>query len=121
MTTTASEPTTGPVTDITVTEMVESLTGFDEIAIAKHFDGLDPYTDAQTKPILISRALVFVHLRRGNEQRARLSDIDAHTAAMTMPMGEVTTYFADGEDDDAAIELGLPAVTPSGEDVPPAA
>lgn len=103
-----------PLTDETLSDMVMSLTGFDEIAIAKFFDGLDPYTDAETKPIPLNRALVFVHLRRQGK-----TDQAAHAEAMGWSMNRITTYFAEESADEAAAEeLGLPPVTPAGEDVP---
>ena len=74
----------------TVTEVAESLTGFDEIAIEKSFGAaLD-----ELKPTMAGRALVFVV-----ERRAGKDDGAAKNAAMSMPIGEVNAYFAEEPDD----------------------
>lgn len=74
---------------ISTEEMVGSLTGYDEIAIANVFG--HEFTDlAQNRHSTFLRALVFVHLRReGQDDKA------AKKAVMEMPLSEVSDYFAD--------------------------
>ena len=68
---------------ISASEMVQSLTGFEEIAIEKTMH-VDPYKDGEAKPIRVLRALVFVlELRKGLDTAA------ARQAAMDMPMSAV--------------------------------
>lgn len=76
---------------ITASEMVQSLTGFEELAIERHM-AVDPYADAERKPMAVMRALVFV-LRK----REGLKDADAREAAMSMPMGDLQNLFAEEE------------------------
>ncbi|WP_395691799.1 hypothetical protein [Nocardioides sp.] len=94
---------------MTAEEMAESLTGFDEIAIEKHF-GIDIYTDSETKGVKALRALVFVDLRRGGK-----SDDQAKQAAMEMALRDANTYFAD---DEPELDPEHPE-TPSGNDSAP--
>lgn len=91
-------------------EVAESLTGFDEIAVTKHF-GVDVYMDSETKPVLIQRALVFILKRRDG-----LTDTDAYQAAMSMPLSEVSDYCAKAEDDVMADD---PDSAPGKDDTPP--
>lgn len=93
---------------ITVEEMSESLTGYDEIAISRSFDGLNPYTDAERNPITVQRALVFVHQRRGGK-----SDPEAREAAMAMPLRQIMDYFATDDEVDPT-----DPVTAAGKDEP---
>ena len=71
----------------TQTEAVGSLTGFDEIAIDKHF-GFDLYQAYESKPLMATRALVFCDLRHGG-----VPDKDAHQQAMSMRQSELMEYF----------------------------
>lgn len=80
--------TTPAATDITVEEMLNSLTGFDEIAVSKAF-GLDVFTLLDTTTITGGRALVFVHKRRQG-----MSDTEAKAAALSMTVRETDAYFA---------------------------
>lgn len=97
--------------DITIEEMTESLTGFDELAIAKHF-GMEWMALGEAKPTSLSRALVFVHLRREGKK-----DGDAYQGAMSMTLREASEYFADAEDDvdpdDPTSESGKDSSGPS--------
>lgn len=77
--------------DITIEEVMESLTGFDEIAIANHF-GAEWMELAEKRPTAYSRALVFVHKRRQG-----LNDHEAKQAALEMPLRDVTSYFKEDE------------------------
>lgn len=74
---------------MSATEMVQSLTGFEEVAIERHM-GMDPYADAERKPMGVMRALVFV-LRK----REGMKDSEAREAAMSLPMGELQDLFAE--------------------------
>jgi hypothetical protein len=80
------------VTELTQEDMVNSLTGFDEIAITKHM-GLDVYTDAETKPIGIARCLIFVAERRDGS-----TDVEARNTAMNMTLKDVQEYFSDDDE-----------------------
>ena len=93
-------------TKITASEMVQSLTGFEELAIEKHM-GVDPYADGQRKPMAVMRALVFV-LRK----REGASDADARQAAMGMPMGQLRDLFEDEQPEELDPEN---PETPAGE------
>lgn len=79
--------------NLTAEEMSLSLTGFDEIAIEKHFEGFDIYADAERKPMKALRALVFVHRRREGDE-----DAEAKQAALDMPLGDVQDYFIEDEE-----------------------
>lgn len=74
---------------ITASEMVQSLTGFEELAIEHHMR-IDPYADGATKPMSVMRALVFV-LRK----REGMKDTDARQAALSLPMGQLQGLFAE--------------------------
>lgn len=80
-------------TDMTGTEMQESLTGYDEIAIEQSW-GKTLQVLASDHVTKFQRALVFVHQRREG-----LSDADAKKACMEMGLGEVQGYFADDPED----------------------
>jgi hypothetical protein len=76
----------------THTEMINSLTGWDEIAISKHF-GRD-YFDLTGSNVV--RALAFVQERRNG-----LSDVDAKEAALKLTIGACNDLFqAEPEDED---------------------
>lgn len=78
---------------ISASEMVQSLTGFEEIAIEEHM-GVDPYSDFQTKPLRVLRALVFVQkTREGAKPR------DAKNHAMNLSMQSVQDSFEDETDE----------------------
>lgn len=76
-----------------VGEFMESLTGFDEIAMEKHL-GVDVYTEGEAKPMRMMRALAFVVHRR-----AGLTDVQAKEAALSMPVAAVNAMFADNSED----------------------
>lgn len=79
-------------TDMSVEEVMESLTGFDEIAMEKHM-GIDVYTQAEAKPVVLMRALVFVLLRRGGQ-----SDTDARQRVQEMSVKSVQEFFTDDDE-----------------------
>lgn len=74
-------------------ETLNSLTGFEEIAIEKHLN-IDPYADGERKPLKVLRALVFVLATRSGMDAPR-----AREHAMGMPMTEVNAQFSDEADD----------------------
>ncbi len=76
---------------ITAEDMIQSLTGFDEIAIAKHF-GHEWGALIETSPVTFTRALVFVQKRRDGE-----NDPDAKNSALSLTLKQVNDFFA--EDD----------------------
>lgn len=86
---------TTSATGMTVEEMVESLTGFDEIAIEKHFDGFDIYADGEGKGVRAMRALAFVWQRRQGS-----NDREALQIAQNLPFKDLSNYFAETESDD---------------------
>lgn len=94
-------------TNMTADEFLESLTGFDEIAIEKAF-GADVMALADTRQSAFIRSLVFVQHRRDG-----LKDLEAKAAALAMTLGEVLAAF----DDDDEVDPEDP-VTDSGKDAP---
>lgn len=81
--------------DQTADAFFATLTGFDELAIVKHFDTpihlLHP--DTGGSPFMFLRALAFIAIRRGQQ----LADKPAYTAAMGLSVDEANTYFAEAE------------------------
>jgi hypothetical protein len=85
---------------ITVNDMAESLTGYDEIAIQKHF-GIDIYADGEQKGVVALRALVFIQkTREGLDVKA------AKDAAMSMPLKACNEFFLTEQDGELSQELG---------------
>lgn len=72
----------------TATDVVRSLTGYDELAIAKHY-GAD-VVELQERPLMFLRALMFVMERRGGAK-----DAEAYRIAMSATGAEVNDYFPD--------------------------
>lgn len=70
----------------------ESLTGFDEIAIAKYFGA--EITTMRERPFFFMRALLFVAARREGK-----TDAEAYRHAMEMPTGAVNDSFRTGDDE----------------------
>lgn len=88
--------TAAPTSTLPPSEVLMSLNGFDEIAIAANFG--EKIGALRDDPITCGRALAFVHFRRAGQK-----DKEAHTAAQTLTMREVVEFFApEPEDDDAA-------------------
>jgi hypothetical protein len=79
-------------------EFFLSLTGFDEIAIAKMFAA--DISELRERPFTFLRALAFVHQRRHG-----LVDRDAHEAAQQLTIAELGDYFTDAADADLGEEL----------------
>lgn len=82
------------VTEKTFDEVLNSLTGFDEIALeqatGKQFDKL-----INDHKFLMMRAIVAVDIQRTEGTKYR----DAHQKAMEMPMSEVVEYFTEAPDE----------------------
>ncbi|MDF1705067.1 MAG: hypothetical protein P1U38_09860 [Aeromicrobium sp.] len=95
-------------TDKTATEVMESLTGFDEIAIAQQF-GSEVLVLGKDRQTAFMRAMVFIDLRRAGS-----SDAEARQDAMSLPLKEVNEYFAADDEidaDDPDTDAGKGALT----------
>lgn len=79
---------------ITQNELMESVNGFDEIAVEAHF-GIDLYTGNEGHPMKVARAAVFI-----NERHGGLSDTDAKSVAMRMSLKDIEGYFEPEPDDE---------------------
>lgn len=96
----AEAPKEPSLTGMTLEEMSDTLTGFEEIAIAKAFE----------KPLesllgmRVYRALAMIWHRRTDE----LNDADAYEAAMNLPLKECVGYF----DEDEEITPSTPETDP---------
>lgn len=71
----------------TFDDVTQTLTGFDQIAIAKRWSPVDKLADSD--PMMFPRALVFVL-----ERRDGASDQDAYRSAMQAPLSQVLDRFA---------------------------
>ena len=76
---------------ITSDEALESMTGFEEIAVTKWFGEISSLVEGGS---MFGRSLVFVLKRREGA-----TDVDAHAAAMSLTLREVNDYFADEDDE----------------------
>lgn len=81
-----------PSTETTMTDVLLSVNGYDEIAIASYFNA--ELTELQDKPLRAIRAMVFIAERRGGA-----NDKDAYKAAMTLTQAEAAAYFPDDPTD----------------------
>lgn len=77
------------VIDQTAEQVFDTVTGFDEIAIAQHF-GRTVQELAEKDASMFGRALVFVVKRRDGA-----SDDEARNAALGMTFGEFQAFFAE--------------------------
>ena len=75
-------------TDKTAEEVLDSLTGFDEMAIKQHFGA--PISDLATDQSMLARALVFVLRRRDGN-----SDDDARNQVLAMSLKEILGFFSE--------------------------
>lgn len=97
---------------LTFTEVLDSLTGYDEQAIEQRFGG-DINTLLRTNATKASRSLVYILLKRENEAAdTQNPDGKAYKKVMGIPMAEITDYFGDDVDE---IDENSP-VTESGKD-----
>lgn len=76
---------------ISAEEMIDSLTGFDEIAIKKAF-GAEWGQLVESSPVTFTRSLIFIQKRREG-----LLDAVAKDAALSLTLGEVNAVFAEDE------------------------
>lgn len=83
-------------TTATVDEIIDSLTGHDELAIHAAF-GKDITELAQVHRTLLLRAAVAIDLSRNQDEKVPFHK--AYKAAMDMRMSEVAEYFPDSEED----------------------
>lgn len=82
--------------DLTPGDFGNTLTGFDEIAIAQRFGRTITEMTMAADFSMSTRALIFVAKRREGA-----TDDEAWNGAMELPMGEVHSFFADATDDEA--------------------
>lgn len=76
-----------------MSEAVESLTGYDEQAIEKHYGG-EISTLMGTKPTMGIRSLIFIQ-----KTREGLNAVDAKKVSMELSMKDAMTFFAENEDE----------------------
>ena len=86
--------------DQTAEEIFDSLTGFDEIAIAQHF-GRTVGEMAEKDQSMFGRSLIFVVKRREG-----VNDDDARNAALGLTMKEYVAYFADASTEESGKDEG---------------
>jgi hypothetical protein len=106
---------------MTVSEAMETLTGFDEIAVEKTF-GIDFYAGNESHPLRPVRAMVFVLKRREG-----MSDNDAKDFALGLTAKDLNEFFEDEPDEvmpeepvtEAGKEPSMPEPEP--ENSPPSA
>lgn len=96
----STDTSTDPAPLYNIEETMESLTGYDEIAIAKTFD-MEWGELAKKKPSMFTRALLFV-LRR----REGLTDAQAKEAALSLTIGAVNDLFDTEDDDESPVGKG---------------
>lgn len=80
-------------TTATVDEIIDSLTGHDEVAIQAAF-GHDITELAQSHRTLFLRAAIAIHDSRETTDSVRVT----YKRAMDMRMGDVSEYFSDAQD-----------------------
>ena len=78
---------------ITQAELMESITGFDELAVDKHF-GIDVYIGDPSHPVTLLRALVFIDRRHHGD-----TDAQAKEHALGLTISAVHDYFSDDPED----------------------
>lgn len=99
-------------TEHTAEDVLDSLSGFDEIAIATAF-GHTVAVLVQDHQSTFARALVFILKRRDG-----LSDVEAYQASMEMPLKAVLAYFAEDSEESGKDE---PVSEPQPESLQPSA
>lgn len=78
---------------VSVSEMSESITGFDEIAIERVM-GVDLYAQDNQKPMMLMRSLVFVAFKREG-----LADHEAREKALSLSVKDINNFFEEEADD----------------------
>lgn len=79
--------------ELTAQEMLQSLTGYEEIAIAKAF-GEAVMDLAEKDKMTFGRSLVFVA-----EKREGMKDPEAKDAALSLTIKQASEFFADEQDE----------------------
>lgn len=97
---TEDAPVEEPQADkIDLTELSETLNGYDQIAIRSRFH--ERFDQLAEDPIMFARAMYFIHLRRQNHKtEGKYKDAEAHEAAMSLPMKDVNELFETGDTGD---------------------
>lgn len=85
-----NENSTTPTSSLTVDEMLDTLTGFEEDAIAKAF-GSNIFDLAERNAVHYLRALAFVHHIRSGQ-----ADGEAKKAAMSLTIKGAQEFFTKG-------------------------
>lgn len=110
--------TTTPQTDRTMSEVIDDMTGFDEIAVAKQFNGFNVYDAAgdeiagpkNSDMVMLSRVAIFLVKRTEG-----LADAAAYQFAMELPGKRCLGFFPDEAEeldpDDPTSEPGKGADT----------
>lgn len=83
-----TDTTPKPSSDLTAGDMLMTLNGFDEIAIAARFGVKLAELRTEGEAITLGRALIFTDYRRQGEK-----DGPAYVAAMDLSMTDVMHYF----------------------------
>jgi hypothetical protein len=94
--------------DVTLTELLESVTGFDEIAVEQQF-GIDLYVGNDAHPMKVARAAVFIH-----KIHQQTPAPEARKYALGLTTNEVESYFLPEPEEPVAHE----PVTDVGKDEP---
>ncbi|WP_300399882.1 hypothetical protein [Nocardioides sp.] len=93
MTATKAQATPTEVDKPTPNDLFESMTGFDEIAVARSFGA--EITTMREQPFTFMRALLFVQARRDG-----MSDAKAREHALGLTVREVNDSFSEDVDDE---------------------
>lgn len=88
--------------DVTVSDFVQSITGFEELAAEKHFERRFGDLVGDEGSSIGGRCLIFLHLTRTEND-----PVAVKKRVMEMTLSQVNDYFAD-EPDDVDIEPDEP-------------
>jgi hypothetical protein len=100
------------VANVTATEVFESMTGYEELAIAKAF-GVNPNDydedsgNSKLVGTLLGRSLVFLHARREGK-----ADAEALDVALGLTMPDLIDYFIPEVDEEAGKDSAQPEPQP---------
>lgn len=81
-----SDTDKSPTVDMTAADYFDTLTGFDELAIKKAWNGIVPVKISKEDPATWLRTLVFIHYKREGHG-------DAKNDALELTLGEVGAFF----------------------------
>lgn len=96
------------VSEKTISEMGESLNGFEEIAVQTHFGGKTLAQLLGENPTMGIRALIFTDVHRDGETNVQASK----QQVMEMRLKDVMDYFTEDNDDDDDLDHDLDDVDP---------